>query len=1034
MERVQYALERSLPQLQLLDREGILSKEELRSVTSQRRGFEARLIRRKAEKHDFVLYLEFEEDLNQLILLRARTREREAAQHARERGESDKAKLLPRQFFAKQAASFSAVCLGIYERMVRKFRWDVDCWERYLSFAKMRRMRTVAGRVYARALALHPKVVPLWLSAADYELNANADTTAARALLQRGLRMNPLTHAGPEARGSKQRRGARASDESPVRWDPTPYEMDVLRLWLEYFRMELVFIERLRRRWKLLGLDAGEASVSAGDQDANAFRSARRSAQAVRLDAADSEGADDSEEEGADDVEGTDEALAEEEEEAEAGPDEDDPEGAQRGTAPAAGASAIPRGHQSVMHGSIPLVLLTSLTTMVPAQLQLYLYVGLFSLLASFPFFDSVVVSPSGAVQNLRQARDAPLGTGDELRNRLIGAVLEALEQTSEEYWADDGRVAAQALLGVHPLVHPFSHDARAQLTCNRVDVLGAALLDDELEHNTRLRAASEIHPRDSEAIDALYPMSRAPVAMQTGVDARGKMCRGVLLVAEYLSAHLVQRHIEEDAAEADAEDATEEEAEEVAAELDAGHVKRSAAIGPDEPITEGELVKWTPTPLLSLYARTGDLPALVQAVVLAFRERAAEEDDAALALAFLAVLRCLRNPTRAGIEEANLQAYLARVAQKDTGALLDGAEGPALAWLAVERLSAQLDTVSDAAADTAAIEALCSDAQDAVARFPEHPGTWALQMRAARFAAQHAPSAAGKLAALGDAWTDDTPASPGVWQAALDACTRAASFAQDAGASVWPTLLRWLECAGATLPAEEATLAEPDAAREALWMDYIEWVVSAAHGATSKRRAARWAWGRCEAAVMHTGAVLASSQLLGTARAHAQALHDAVVRRFFLFASSEVARCTSRAASTEEQLSETKDRVLAFVQSRSSASVTCWLQLAALERLLLEMAPASMHAAAAARAERLYRHAAAQSERGCALEQEDGAAVAAAVDALVDTWLAYLGFLAQRDTRRAMEQLRTAQDRVRAAGGAAALDALQRGWEQLVA
>ena len=158
------------------------------------------------------------------------------------------------------------------------------------------------------------------------------------------------------------------------------------------------------------------------------------------------------------------------------------------------------------------------------------------------------------------------------------------------------------------------------------------------------------------------------------------------------------------------------------------------------------------------------------------------------------------------------------------------------------------------------------------------------------------------------------------------------------------------------------------------------------------------------------------------------------MVRRFFLFASSEVARCTSRAASTEEQLSETKDRVLAFVQSRSSASVTCWLQLAALERLLLEMAPASMHAAAAARAERLYRHAAAQSERGCALEQEDGAVVAAAVDALVDTWLAYLGFLAQRDTRRAMEQLRTAQDRVRAAGGAAALDALQRGWEQLVA
>ena len=64
MERVQYSLERTLPQLKLLDEHSILSKDELRSVTSQRQGFEARLIRRKAEKFDFVRYIEFEDDLH----------------------------------------------------------------------------------------------------------------------------------------------------------------------------------------------------------------------------------------------------------------------------------------------------------------------------------------------------------------------------------------------------------------------------------------------------------------------------------------------------------------------------------------------------------------------------------------------------------------------------------------------------------------------------------------------------------------------------------------------------------------------------------------------------------------------------------------------------------------------------------------------------------------------------------------------------------------------------------------------------------
>ena len=76
MERVQYSLERTLPQLRVLDEHGILTKDELRSLTSQRQSFEARLIRRKADKNDFVRYLDFEDDLHALIMLRARERNR----------------------------------------------------------------------------------------------------------------------------------------------------------------------------------------------------------------------------------------------------------------------------------------------------------------------------------------------------------------------------------------------------------------------------------------------------------------------------------------------------------------------------------------------------------------------------------------------------------------------------------------------------------------------------------------------------------------------------------------------------------------------------------------------------------------------------------------------------------------------------------------------------------------------------------------------------------------------------------------------
>lgn len=73
------------------------------------------------------------------------------------------------------------------------------------------------------ALQLHPNVPSLYVIAASHELSHTSPSTA-RTLLQRGLRLNS---------GS-------------------------IELWREYIRMELHFIEGMRRRWNVLGISLDE--------------------------------------------------------------------------------------------------------------------------------------------------------------------------------------------------------------------------------------------------------------------------------------------------------------------------------------------------------------------------------------------------------------------------------------------------------------------------------------------------------------------------------------------------------------------------------------------------------------------------------------------------------------------------------------------------------------------------------------------------------------------------------------------------------
>ncbi|KAI9593863.1 hypothetical protein BDF19DRAFT_447127 [Syncephalis fuscata] len=99
----------------------------------------------------------------------------------------------------------------IYERAINRFHGDVKLWLQYADYLKKKDSTRLLSRTIARALQLHPTKPSLWIYAAAWEFEENGSIVAARAMMQRGLRFNG---------NSKE-------------------------LWIEYFRLELAYIEMI---------------------------------------------------------------------------------------------------------------------------------------------------------------------------------------------------------------------------------------------------------------------------------------------------------------------------------------------------------------------------------------------------------------------------------------------------------------------------------------------------------------------------------------------------------------------------------------------------------------------------------------------------------------------------------------------------------------------------------------------------------------------------------------------------------------------
>ncbi|KAL1748436.1 U3 small nucleolar RNA-associated protein 6-domain-containing protein [Schizophyllum fasciatum] len=218
MERVHFQREQMLDELKDLTDKGIFTKNEVHKILQQRTEYESMLIRRNARKADFLRYVRYEMGVEALRVKRVKALELEGPHTVSDHS------ITQRQY-------------AIFERAVKKWKDDLGLWIEYINLLRRNGARTKVAGVCARALAMHPTSPALYILSAKHELESHHSIDSARKMLQRGLRMCAEGGATPVH--------SRAAKEQ-------------VELWKEYVRLELGFVESMRRRWEVLGIELHE--------------------------------------------------------------------------------------------------------------------------------------------------------------------------------------------------------------------------------------------------------------------------------------------------------------------------------------------------------------------------------------------------------------------------------------------------------------------------------------------------------------------------------------------------------------------------------------------------------------------------------------------------------------------------------------------------------------------------------------------------------------------------------------------------------
>lgn len=130
----------------------------------------------------------------------------------------------------------------VLDRATRKFHGDVSLWMQYIDYARKQKSHKKASQILTSILRLHPTKPELWIYAASYAYDNRGDMTEARSYMQRGLRF---------CKNSKD-------------------------LWLEYAKLEMLYLAKISARRKILGIDQSRETAEpisvANDRDADLLK------------------------------------------------------------------------------------------------------------------------------------------------------------------------------------------------------------------------------------------------------------------------------------------------------------------------------------------------------------------------------------------------------------------------------------------------------------------------------------------------------------------------------------------------------------------------------------------------------------------------------------------------------------------------------------------------------------------------------------------------------------------------------------------
>lgn len=197
-ELVELKVEKMIPELEEMERIGLLSDVEVRKLIQKRKNFEYRLARRTKGKAEIINYVNYEKKLLELLRLRRKQL------HMSEKKDSvDNA-------IAKR-------CIENLMTLTRTWPRHLDTWAFRIKFAEFLGWKEEVCRAYYAQSKFHAEKVDVWVAWAKYELEWKSNFDGARRILVSG-----------------------ASQHHPKS----------VQLKRELFRLELLYVEALRKKQK----------------------------------------------------------------------------------------------------------------------------------------------------------------------------------------------------------------------------------------------------------------------------------------------------------------------------------------------------------------------------------------------------------------------------------------------------------------------------------------------------------------------------------------------------------------------------------------------------------------------------------------------------------------------------------------------------------------------------------------------------------------------------------------------------------------